>query len=218
MATLGYKKLRHFDDLPGWLEIATDDLEESAKQRIAIEIESHNADSIAAHLGDGQTESAAQATALSELGDPRAAAKRFKRSHLTKRDAKRIRTWLNFASPPFFSGYALFIDCAPIIAIALCYAFPFLLFSVFTGFIIVLYACLRAFPRLSYLKGKGHFHEIGFSFFAVNAMVTVILILPSINDHSLVFTAQAAYLFYTAVIPNFRVWRKLCKNPDLQPT
>jgi uncharacterized membrane protein len=74
--------------LPGWLEIATDKLAESARQRISQEMEAHFAEAVKAHVEAGQTESEAQAMALAELGDPQDAARSFKKSHLTEKEAE----------------------------------------------------------------------------------------------------------------------------------
>lgn len=77
--------------LSDWLRIASWRLADSAKERIRIEIEAHYNQAVEAHRGNGLSESAAQATALVELGDPEAAAKRFRKRHLTEWEAEKLR-------------------------------------------------------------------------------------------------------------------------------
>jgi len=73
-----------------WLEIATAQLSGPAKKRIGLEIEAHFAESVESHQAAGCSEAEARLAALSELGDPHAAAKRFRRRHLTEKEAKRV--------------------------------------------------------------------------------------------------------------------------------
>jgi len=77
--------------LAEWLEIATKKLESAAKERIRTEIEVHYAEAVESHLADGLAESAARAAALSDLGDARIAARRFRRQHLTEGDVKMLQ-------------------------------------------------------------------------------------------------------------------------------
>jgi len=90
---LDHEKSNRLHDLPGWLEIATGSLAAPAKERIRIEIEAHYSESVAAHLAEGAFESAAQAAALTELGSAKAAARRFRRQHLTEKEAGLLRKW-----------------------------------------------------------------------------------------------------------------------------
>jgi hypothetical protein len=98
-----------------WLEMATRKLSAPAKERIRLELEAHFADGMESHLADGCPEAEAQAAALAELGDPSAAAKRFRREHLTEKEAKRVERMLSeFAGYPVvwelvvYGGTALF--------------------------------------------------------------------------------------------------------------
>src|ERR1700685_3742524 len=77
-------------DLPEWLEMATLTLVPSAQARIRSEIEAHYADAVQSHLSSGSPESTAHATALADLGDPSAAAARFRREHLTVKEAQAV--------------------------------------------------------------------------------------------------------------------------------
>jgi hypothetical protein len=74
-------------NLAEWLEQAIGGLVPSAQARIRAEIEAHYAEAVQSHLAGGSVESAAQAAALIDLGDAKAAARRFGREHLTKNDA-----------------------------------------------------------------------------------------------------------------------------------
>src|ERR1017187_398781 len=83
--------------LRGWLESATTGLVAPAKQRIRTEIEAHYREAVATHVAQGLSEPSAKNAALVELGEPRAAARRFRRSHLTSGDAKLAARYLTFA-------------------------------------------------------------------------------------------------------------------------
>jgi len=78
--------------LSDWLRIAAWRLADSARERIRVEIEAHYAQSVEAHRENGMSETAAHAAALAELGDPEAAAKRFRKQHLTEREEKRLKS------------------------------------------------------------------------------------------------------------------------------
>jgi hypothetical protein len=91
---LGRNKPRN---LAEWLETATWYLVPSAKERIRAEIEAHYIEAVQSHLAGGSTEPAAQAAALADLGNPRSAARRFRREHLTDEDAEAIATSINLA-------------------------------------------------------------------------------------------------------------------------
>src|SRR5580704_17555460 len=98
---LGYQKPSQLQGLPRWLEIATEGLIAPAKERIRAEIEAHFSEAVAAHLAEGASETAAQAAALSELGDAEAAAKRFRKQHLTEAEVKGAESLLKLAGSGF---------------------------------------------------------------------------------------------------------------------
>jgi hypothetical protein len=76
--------------LAEWLDQAIGDLVPSAQARVRAEIEAHYTEAVQANLQTGLSESAAQASALADLGDAPVAARRFSREHLTIREAKGI--------------------------------------------------------------------------------------------------------------------------------
>jgi hypothetical protein len=76
-----------------WLETATRKIAPPAQQRLRLEIEAHYAESVATHLLAGLSEEKANGAALAELGDVRQAARRFKRQHLTVRQATNLDAW-----------------------------------------------------------------------------------------------------------------------------
>ena len=80
-----------------WLELATNRLAAPARKRIGLEIEAHYAEAVRAHLEEGMSEWDAQAAALAELGDAFAAARRFRKQHLTEREAQSIESMLKNA-------------------------------------------------------------------------------------------------------------------------
>jgi hypothetical protein len=90
-------------NLSEWLHIATAKLAPGAKYRISSDIASHHEEAVEGHLQNGLSITAAQAAALAELGDANAAARRFRRAHLTKGEFRLVsqllksprRNWLN---------------------------------------------------------------------------------------------------------------------------
>jgi hypothetical protein len=74
-----------------WLDIATKDLATSAKQRITSEIENHYYDALQAHLAEDRDPLAASLHALKELGDPRVAAKIYRKKYLSLKEEEEVR-------------------------------------------------------------------------------------------------------------------------------
>jgi hypothetical protein len=77
--------------IDAWLKTATQDLCDAAKERIALEIATHFNDAVALHLAQGLSPTEAQIAAWSDLGSAEIAAKRFRKKHLTKRQADGLR-------------------------------------------------------------------------------------------------------------------------------
>jgi hypothetical protein len=97
-------------DLHEWLGIATKDLVATAKERIRFEIETHYAESAAAHLVQGLSESDARMEALAELGQAKEAAKRFRKQHLTIKEAEKVERefmWSRWELLGAYLGYFL---------------------------------------------------------------------------------------------------------------
>jgi hypothetical protein len=91
-----------------WLQIATDGLSTLAKERIWLEIEAHFTEGVEGHQTAGCTEDEARFAALAELGDAHAAAKRFRRRHLTENEAKRAeQIRKNSGRPTWLVGWYL---------------------------------------------------------------------------------------------------------------
>lgn len=86
-----------------WLSIATRGLVTPSRQRIQLEIEAHFADAVKSRLDEGLTQAAAEAAALQELGAPKAAAKDFRKRHLTEDEEQWLRKWLKSSRAYFRS-------------------------------------------------------------------------------------------------------------------
>ncbi len=80
-----------------WLELATNRLAAPARKRIGLEIEAHYAEAVRAHVEEGMSEWEAQAAALAELGDAWAAARRFRKQHLTEGEAQNVESMIKNA-------------------------------------------------------------------------------------------------------------------------
>ncbi len=95
---MNFFRQRTAQTLSEWLEIATGKLVPSAQARVRSEIEAHYAEAVQSHMAAGATEPAAQAAALADLGDAKAAARRLGRNYLTKTDAEIVTKIVNDAS------------------------------------------------------------------------------------------------------------------------
>src|SRR6266851_419539 len=87
---MNWLKKNEVDNLWDWLEIATKGLLPADKRRITQEIETHCAEAMKAHLDQGESGQVAEAMAVAELGDPKAAGKSLRKKHLTEKDVKRL--------------------------------------------------------------------------------------------------------------------------------
>jgi hypothetical protein len=229
MAILGYDKfnlvkLLETRGLPGWLEIASDDLEASAKQRIANEIGVHYAEAVSAHLVTGEPELSAQLTALAELGDPRVAAATFQKRYLTVSEAKRVQIMAQRAAKPLFSFRMLPLDIIPLaVLVFLCLPLPQLFdLRLFTVGILVAYAGLRLIPR--WLCATSLPRTSFISGLALSAFLTSValsswfaLFSYSINHN---FILCGCWFLYMLLINNigfqspWRIWNKLRKTVE----
>jgi hypothetical protein len=82
--------------LDEWLSAATEKLSAPAKERIKLEIEAHFQDAIEAYRTEGQGDSEARVHALADLGDAKAAAKKFRKRHLTETETTHLKKTLNY--------------------------------------------------------------------------------------------------------------------------
>jgi hypothetical protein len=97
-----------------WLELATNRLAPAARARIGVEIEAHFAEAMEAHRQAGMSETAARTAALAELGDAWAAARRFRKQHLTVWEAQEVEAMAANARSVFrlvlaYVWFALFL-------------------------------------------------------------------------------------------------------------
>jgi hypothetical protein len=104
--------------LSEWLEIATKKLAEPSKERIRAEIEAHYAEAIETHCDNGLSEGEAQTAALAELGNPKAARKRFRKQHLTEWEAEWLKKFSDRARKPYgllgcYAAFCLFTLVPP---------------------------------------------------------------------------------------------------------
>jgi len=94
------------EDLWEWLEVAEAGLLPADMQRITKEITSHYAEALKSHLARGESGPVAEANALAELGDPRAAGRSFRKKHITERESWRLEGAKNAGSFRWlFSAY-----------------------------------------------------------------------------------------------------------------
>lgn len=147
--------------LPGWLDVATDGLEEAAKERVTREIQAHYAEALNAHMAAGETELSAQTAALAELGDPVDARVEFAKTHLTISDGKWIRRWEQMASNRLFCFRTVsltLIDLsffAPVVVLCLPAHTSWFDLQVFI-FWFILFIGFRLVPRMLYSESLPH--------------------------------------------------------------
>jgi hypothetical protein len=241
MAILGYKNSNKFirdfglaewlktRGLAGWLEIAADQLEAPASQRISSEIGAHYAEAVGVHLAEGEPESSAQSTALAELGDPQKAALNFRKSHLTEREAKSMKSMEWIAAKPFFSFWALLIDGIPLGGVALFFSYlhrnhPFLLdFQFLVGLVFLTYVGFRLIPRLlCVLTPRRNCLRRELALCQLTTHVAFVLgvsLVPPLQDHDVFSIFNAVFLFFIygcGFKPVFSIWNKLRKMDDRQ--
>jgi hypothetical protein len=88
------------ETLADWLAIATEQLCDDAKARVAFEIEGHYKDAVDFHRTDGKPLNEAQGVALDELGDPKTASRRLRKKHLTQKQLETLRDYKKAAQKP----------------------------------------------------------------------------------------------------------------------
>jgi len=86
------------EGLRNWLRTATKRLCVEAKARICQEVGAHYTEAVDVHREEGMAEADAHSRALSSLGPPRKAAREFRKTHLTHRQAVRLEKTLHTAS------------------------------------------------------------------------------------------------------------------------
>jgi len=94
--------LPHWPDyqyLNAWLQVATKDLSVESRARIRQEITDHFHEAVAEGLRAGLTEDAAAEQAVEGLGNPKAARRSFRRTHLTPWQANLVRGFVDAPEP-----------------------------------------------------------------------------------------------------------------------
>ena len=109
-----FQKNDSAQNLSEWLEIATKELVVPAERRIWAEVTSHYEEAVEAHLQNGLPIALAQAAALAELGDAKAAGRRFRRTHLTVLEFEKVHGLLKSCQP------SLWVECG---GVCLCLSF-----------------------------------------------------------------------------------------------
>ena len=103
---------RRAQKLSEWLEIATEKLAPGARDRIRTDITTHYDEAVEAHAQKGLPMLAAQAAALAQLGDENAAARRFRRAHLTESEFRKVAALVtlarNWTTLPFELAFGFF--------------------------------------------------------------------------------------------------------------
>ncbi len=120
------------EEFERWLDTATKSLCAEAKERIGQEIEAHYAEAVDTLREEGMTEQDAHARVLASLGSPRKAARAFRRTHLTEREANRLQRilsqeslkvdWSDMSASMFMLMFYPFIVLGVLVACFLAYS------------------------------------------------------------------------------------------------
>jgi hypothetical protein len=102
---------RRAQNISQWLEIATAKLAPRARDRIWADIGFHYDEAVDGHLQNGLPRSAAHAAALAELGDAKAAASRFRETHLTEPEFKVVAQLIKSGGRSYFVHVAGYVGC-----------------------------------------------------------------------------------------------------------
>jgi hypothetical protein len=204
--------------LAGWLEIATNQLAQPAKERIGRQIEAHFIDSVEAHMKEGKSEEAARAEALAELGDAQKAGKAFRWRHLTEREIKWLRFLAREATNPIWSFDSLVWDFFWITCL-------FLLFLCLRGTrcpwitgggLLLIFTSYRLVPRWSFLQlSPDVFHYKRLALCMDLMFVgTVLACLPGMfpRPHNPLILL-VYYVGVSLLRPGIGIYRKLRKSP-----
>jgi hypothetical protein len=205
------------ESLSEWLEIATKDLVPAAKERIAQEIETHFADAVETHLKLGEQELVARFKAVAELGDAGVAGKRFRRKHLTEKEAKRLARaqkdvgrfpWLVFTYLMFaFFCYLVLPAADSFPKWSKLHLFLFIAGSVLFGAIL---------PTIAFLIVRGHWFRRRVSSFALvqslgcGEIAFVIALMATTRSNFLTFAA----ICILKQLSWLRIWNKVRKTRD----
>lgn len=98
-------------NLDEWLEMATKKLVFAARQRIWAEVTSHYEEAVEGHLQNGLPLALAQEASLAELGDAKAAGRRFRRTHLTLLEFRKVHGLLSSYQPSLWVHVCGFLGC-----------------------------------------------------------------------------------------------------------
>jgi len=98
-----------------WLASATDGLVSEAAERERAELAGHFRDAANFHVEQGETESAAAALAIVDLGDPREVNTRLKKTCLTLKDLKSIKERDKKARAVFINAFVNLLFLATIV-------------------------------------------------------------------------------------------------------
>jgi len=210
--------------LAGWLEIATDDLAQSANERITREIEPHFADSVEVHLKEGKSDEAARAAALAQLGDPTKAAADFRKKHLTEDEDKLLQSLARRAAKPLLSPIPLLCDALVLIGLVFLVSFlrKWHLSWVFVFPPLVAFSGYRLIPRWLFVRipaGASYFRWLALSNILINvgfALSLSVAVYSVQNDLSAAFLGlwMGCTTLLSPGLRDWKIWRKLRKSPD----
>lgn len=205
---------RQVQTLSEWLEIATRKLTDASKERIRLEIDSHYADAVGAHREDGLSEADAQTKALTELGAPKTAARRFRKQHLTEREDQRLKNsekmarsiwWLIF-SFVFFGQFAF--DRHNLVTH---YWYKWLSLVLAFVFLVALPTVRFAITRFSGAKSNGHLLVPDPWFIYIMGISLDRLFTTGLSHFEVYLNALCGLSFLIYYLLGIRIWIKLGK-------
>jgi hypothetical protein len=219
---MNWRENMQVESVWNWLKIATEDLCNHSKSRIALEIESHYNEAVSEYLAEGRPKRGAELLALEQLGNPKKARKSFRKKHLTDIEAQQISLLLKYdrrkwALLPHYLFYFLFFIIFEASALASNQsqtARASLLVICFIAFVVI--------PTGSYVRAKRSEAGSNISkFLLVDACVNaaygcVLVILTGLAHSDLPVLNLATFLPLMLALRSYRLWRKVRKsdNPE----
>ena len=201
--------------LAEWLEIATDGIASSGRERITREIETHFEEAVESHLAKGEPQEIAQASALAELGNAKAAWRRFRKRHLTKLEESRLEEFQHHAGSKLW--LIIFIFMSFPIEATLLKKLPLTYALLFCIPILLVYAVFPAvtFWRLRQPEPKSSLSLVAMIQFKHSALSCFVLALLAFAGSKYFFLSlMLVQPFIHMLVHSFRALNKFRKNQN----
>jgi hypothetical protein len=200
------------ETLSEWLDVATKKLSVPAQARIRSEIGAHFAEAVDEQIQNGSSKPVAQMLALEQLGDPKAAAKRFRKHLFSDRQARLLAASIRESKNgiALLTDYVYFIAFA-ILALAFSHSKHRPLYTVMAFLVMVVLPTVR-FVLLKTHETRGNVRWIvlirSLTGFLPDAVLLCTLFLP-LGDLAVVLSIVWCRSIVATSMPCVTIWIKL---------